>query len=1197
MKKLLLLILLLMLPAFAVLNVSSTGNDATGDGSYTLPYATVGKAVNTTTGNDTIYVIGGWINEGLRITTAGKHNLTIVGNESANVILSVRAGICGSILAIESNSFTIENMTIRGNGSSSWNCNTGIQLGGQYENFTAHNVVIENFGTAGSTDAAIAQWSNISYAYNNIVLDNVTMNRTQEYGYYNPAMTANNTYFNHVSIETNGTYIGGTSGSRPKSYNLVIENSTFYCSKINACSGIVSLEATGYSPQAIFRNLVFQYNSGRIFRWRSPLNSIFENITVVNGSYNTHMVLFDLKSDNVTIANWTFGSAAIPIDTPGGNILYFNNANNTLIENIYMNVNRSTSSIRIDSDTYNSSNNRIRNIFINGTNSSPTFVIQAGSTVLTGGRIENTSIQNINITMPQDGYGLTDVLFIGHGNITTINNISLTGAANGLRIEDNNNTWVANFTWYNQSYRAIWLNGGNNITLRNGYVYDQKNGTAILNISGISAARPSNNIDIANMVFNTSGNLNLTLMSYFDGNVGIVSSNNNRFEYYNCSFTNFMNNSARYNFTAWRSVMGLEYNSSFVCSAISPVQNNITFPLNGTTHNGNMSVTWLNFTDPNNLRVGYNITLYDTVFAYVRTATVNTTDLNGSVDTTLVPDGLYNLVVYGCDVTDLCVNATIQFIIDNTPPLYNWTLPVNDTVVSTSNVSINYTLLNGSDADICGYYLDGNFNTIPLCKNYSILIGGGRHTLQLFANDTLGNSNTTEIRNITRDTYTPSLTVQSPLNNSLFATTTIPLNFIVSDNLSSITCAYSLDQSANQSIVNCANTSFNALNGRHTIIIYANDTAGNLNATQRNFTVDTVSPTLTVQQPVLNEFYTSNNISLNYTIRDALSNVTACMYSLDGAANVSILNCRNTSFILAKGQHSLQLVANDTNGNNVTSAYLTFFVQSYNFSINITEPLNGSNVSDDNITIRYIVPSSFIDSCWFSINNTVNTSLSNCANFTLYNLANTSYNVTVYANDTFGTLNSSVVTFFISPSLDIEISSPNNQTAVYSMYNLTIVLDIITHTMDLSTLNCSISTNYTTVDFVPNESTSIALTPPVSGVYNITADCTDGSLSSGYMVELGYFKIRTYNISYTPPRITYEGFLAYSQLFYGSYLEYVLALFAYGIAYLISKNYQTTLLAGGVGLVLVFFITQNPIMIAGALISLLVAFVLKYAGG
>ncbi len=132
------------------------------------------------------------------------------------------------------------------------------------------------------------------------------------------------------------------------------------------------------------------------------------------------------------------------------------------------------------------------------------------------------------------------------------------------------------------------------------------------------------------------------------------------------------------------------------------------------------------------------------------------------------------------------------------------------------------------------------------------------------------------------DNTPPSLNLTEPQNIS-YTTTSIDLNFSVSDlNLDS--CWYSDDGgTTNITIVGCANTTYTASQDSTTINIYANDTAGNLNNTESvTFFVDSVFPLIDYASPSESSSNLSRGyIEVNVTASDTnqLDNITIRLYN------------------------------------------------------------------------------------------------------------------------------------------------------------------------------------------------------------------------------------------------------------------------------------------------------------------------------
>jgi len=180
----------------------------------------------------------------------------------------------------------------------------------------------------------------------------------------------------------------------------------------------------------------------------------------------------------------------------------------------------------------------------------------------------------------------------------------------------------------------------------------------------------------------------------------------------------------------------------------------------------------------------------------------------------------------------------------------------------------------------------------------------------------------------TPDTLPPVVTIVSPAGVT-YPSSSVALNYNVVDSGSGVNasaCAYSLDGGVAVPLAGCSNSTLSGLaDGLHTVYVYARDIAGNAGNASRAFAVnttpqppvpDTVPPVVTIISPA-NLTYASSSVVLSYIVSDSGSgvNMSACSYSLDGGAAVSLPACANTSFSVPAGAHTLAVSSRDIAGN------------------------------------------------------------------------------------------------------------------------------------------------------------------------------------------------------------------------------------------------------------------------------------------
>jgi hypothetical protein len=212
---------------------------------------------------------------------------------------------------------------------------------------------------------------------------------------------------------------------------------------------------------------------------------------------------------------------------------------------------------------------------------------------------------------------------------------------------------------------------------------------------------------------------------------------------------------------------------------------------------------------------------------------------------------------------------------------------------------------------------------------------------KIYANDTSGNQNVTgEMYFTVTDTTPPIITVQSPVNNTVYPNNTIWFN--VTLNEAGDKCLVNISN-YNNTLTNSSgnwNKLNNTLsNGNYWTRFYCNDTIGNMNSSVYiNFTIDTTPPIITVQSPVNNTVYPNNTIWFNVTLNEA-GNV--CLVNISNYNNTltnSSGNWYKLNNTLANGNYWTRFYCNDTIGNTNSSVYI-------NFTIDTTPPTYSNNVT------------------------------------------------------------------------------------------------------------------------------------------------------------------------------------------------------------------------------------------------------------
>ena len=190
----------------------------------------------------------------------------------------------------------------------------------------------------------------------------------------------------------------------------------------------------------------------------------------------------------------------------------------------------------------------------------------------------------------------------------------------------------------------------------------------------------------------------------------------------------------------------------------------------------------------------------------------------------------------------------VTLFIDSVNPDVNITYPLNNSNHSINTVDVNYTFSDsGVGIETCWYSNDSyTINTTISCgTNITTIIWiDGNHNVTVWANDTLGNENSSRVT-FTLDTTKPDINITSPLNNTNHFNLDLDINYTRSD-ATLDSCWYSNDtMSVNTTLADCGNItdvtwSYSAYDipAQHNVTIWANDTFGNENSSSISFTVE-----------------------------------------------------------------------------------------------------------------------------------------------------------------------------------------------------------------------------------------------------------------------------------------------------------------------------------------------------------------------
>jgi len=212
---------------------------------------------------------------------------------------------------------------------------------------------------------------------------------------------------------------------------------------------------------------------------------------------------------------------------------------------------------------------------------------------------------------------------------------------------------------------------------------------------------------------------------------------------------------------------------------------------------------------------------------------------NGTIDESAwdaMLDGIITLTFYASDIPGNIGTAEVNIDKDNQVPIISINSPNPGEKFALNAPSFNVRVIE-DHVDIMWYTINGGLNNYTFTVNGTIdqtawnALSEGSLTLEFYARDVPGNIGTTEVI-IEKDTQAPIIIINSPNDGDVFGADPPSFDLNISDlNLDSIWFSVNdIIINFNPAILEIINqTAWLALpEGNITIIIYANDTLGNL---------------------------------------------------------------------------------------------------------------------------------------------------------------------------------------------------------------------------------------------------------------------------------------------------------------------------------------------------------------------------------
>jgi len=382
-------------------------------------------------------------------------------------------------------------------------------------------------------------------------------------------------------------------------------------------------------------------------------------------------------------------------------------------------------------------------------------------------------------------------------------------------------------------------------------------------------------------------------------------------------------------------------------------------------------------------------------------------DLNTLYTFRNLADGEYAAYVRAVDRAGNTGEDNVSFTIDTKAPAVIIIAPKNNSIVggvvqiniSSSDIHNDTTWLLIDGIVVQSWPSAGNFT---YAWNTTDGVVDGQHEIVVYANDSAGNTNSYRILVIV-DNTPPSVVITTPENNSIVGGV-VWINVSSSDIHNGTTwlvingTVVQTWSGAGSFMYSWDTTTYG--DGQHEVIVYANDTVGNVNSYRIIVVVDNTPPIITIVTPA-NNSVVSGVVQINVSSSDIHNDTTWLL--IDGVVVQSWSGTGNFVYSwdttkIDNGKHEIIAYANDTIGN--IGSY-RIIVDVGNIAVYITSPQNFSYINTTTVIV-YWTYAGYPDNFTIIVNNTQVATVQNQTQYNITGLTNGLWNITVCTIDKLG---------------------------------------------------------------------------------------------------------------------------------------------------------------------------------------------------
>jgi D-alanyl-D-alanine dipeptidase len=278
-------------------------------------------------------------------------------------------------------------------------------------------------------------------------------------------------------------------------------------------------------------------------------------------------------------------------------------------------------------------------------------------------------------------------------------------------------------------------------------------------------------------------------------------------------------------------------------------------------------------------------------------------------------DGVHRLYLYTSDNAGNWALLYLEFTTDDTNPIISLNNILNETIHE-SGLLLDL-IITGSNGNYI-YHWDGDINTtVSDSVDLNLPVGDGKHQLYIWATDDVGNWAFQYFEFIIDDSA-PEVDLTNLNNNSFVLPNQVIDLVIIDQQIDKV--VFNWNNELNNTFTDLYRVQAPNPDGKHLLIIYANDSLGHITVKRFIFTVDTVAPL--ISSNFTNNLVLSNRITIEIQCNENASGMVFLNNEfIDNLTFFSSANYILDTTNYADGDYDLKIIVIDSAGNQVELTY------------------------------------------------------------------------------------------------------------------------------------------------------------------------------------------------------------------------------------------------------------------------------------